>query len=159
MALWVERLCQKHIIIFAKMLTSFFFYLKKELWVHLKKKREGIASLSFVVVCLLISLCFGCVVASNDVAFCMRTRLQQNLWSALNSLHSLSLYLVNSPWHWGRRRAKWEWKELVKSLFSFCLYRVKGLIQCLNQDILLLSDWWCCCLLLPFLCSWEPILG
>ena len=29
------------------MRTFFFFYLAKELWVHLKNKREGIASLSF----------------------------------------------------------------------------------------------------------------
>lgn len=79
MALWAERLCHKNIIIFAKMLTSFFFYLAKELWVHLKNKREGIASLSFFVVCRLISLCFYCVAVPNDVAFCMRTRLQQSL--------------------------------------------------------------------------------
>ena len=70
--LWVERLCQKHIIIFAKMLTSFFFYLKKELWVPLKNKREGIASLSFFVVYRLISLCFYCVAVPNGVAFCMQ---------------------------------------------------------------------------------------
>ena len=119
--LWVERLCQKHIIIFAKMLTSFFFYLKKELWVPLKNKREGIASLSFFVVYRLISLCFYCGCSPNGVAFCMRTPPQQNLWSAPNSLHSLSLCLVNSPWYWGRRRAKREWNQLVKFLFSLLI--------------------------------------